>query len=578
VRRVLSFSALLGLLVSLLPSVALAVSYSSAAAPTWIPNGQVWAMAVTPTHVYLGGDFTKLTNPVTGDSVSRRNLAAIVRSTGNPSSWRADVVENPQSGGLSGGYRTNPGVGALLVSGNTVYVGGDFTSIDGVDRNYAAAVSTAGTVLPFNPNPDGRVWDFVQDGSDLFMAGNFNKIPAGAGALGTRVGVGKVDATSGALVTGFDADVSGGFVQTMIRDDATLYLGGTFTGLGGAGNRDFLGAVNTGTGVATGFTPAQQCEDNLTDPDVICRVRDLATDGVRLFAAFGGEPGGRAAAWTIGGGDEPLWKHRADGEVQAVDYHDGVVYFGGHFSVRITEMVLAPPAAPAPGERHSRNQFYAAHPVTGDVLSYQLPTIDPATPGIRVIHADDAAVRVGGITQILNKPYRNFLTFAAAGVTIPGPTTAFSRIVVKTKGCKTCKVRLYEDRGSDAPWKSKWKKGKKGKTVFKVPTPKTVGLTVQVRAPWERRMTKTTEVVMRYKGKSPGQKVSAQKAAKSKKATSCWAGTVADSAKLVVATKRVVIGGKVATRAWAKTTKNYLSPMRKSKKGVLMVKKVTSCK
>ena len=188
-RRLLCFSALLGLLVSLLPSAALAVTYSSTAAPTWIPNGQVWAMAVTSTRVYLGGDFTKLTNPVTGESVARRNLAAIDRATGNPSSWRVDVVENPQSGGLSGGYRTNPGVGALMVSGSTIYVGGDFTSIDGVDRNFAAAVSTSGSVLPFNPNPDGRVWDFVEDGSNLIMAGNFNKVPAGAGAVGQRVGV-----------------------------------------------------------------------------------------------------------------------------------------------------------------------------------------------------------------------------------------------------------------------------------------------------------------------------------------------------------------------------------------------------
>ena len=572
-RRLLCFSAMLGLLVSLLPSAALAVTYSSTAAPTWIPNGQVWAMAVTSTRVYLGGDFTKLTNPVTGESVARVNLAAIDRATGNPSSWRADVVANPQSGGLSGGFRTNPGVGALMVSGSTIYVGGDFTSIDGVDRNFAAAVSTSGSVLPFNPNPNKRVWDFALDGGSLFVGGNFTKIN-GTTAL---TGVAKVDPISGTVVPAFDARVSGGSVQTMVVDGSDLYVGGTFTGLSGAGNRNFLGAVNTTSGDATGFAPAQQCEDD-PDPTVVCRVRDLATDGTRLFAAIGGEPGGRAAAWIIGAGNDPDWKHRADGEVQAVDYHDGVVYFGGHFSVRITELVLVLGSPPAAGTRHARNQFYAADAITGSVLPYQLPTIDPATPGIRVIRADGAAVRVGGITQILNKPYRNFLTFAAAGVTIPGPVATVSRIVVKTKGCRVCKVRLYEDRGSDTPWKSKWKKGKRGKTVFKVPTTKTVGLTVQVRAPWERRMTKTTEVVMRYKGKSPGQKVSARKAARSKKATSCWAGTVADSAKLVVATKRVVIGGKVATRAWAKKTKNFLKPMRKARQGVLMVRKVTSCR
>ncbi len=564
VRRFFTWSVLLGLLVGLMPPAAWALTYSSTAAPTWIPNGQVWAITVTPTRVYLGGDFSSLKNPVTGASVTRNHLAAIDRATGNPTSWAPNVIDNPAIPDPNG-QRRNPAIAAILVNGNTVYVGGDFTAIGATDRNFAAAISAStGAVTSWNPLVEGGlVWDFSLDGSDLYMVGQFGKVGGN-----DSTGAARVDASTAAHEPGWDVQMVGQ-AQAIAKSGNTIYLGGTFTELKGQA-RNYLASVNDNNGDPTGWTPPTQCPDIAT----ICRVRDLAVDGSHVYAAIGGEPGGRAGAWLASGAnDEPEWKHEADGEVQAVTVYDGVVYFGGHFKERITELT----PAGDPGTRSPRNQFYAADPDTGVVLPYTIPAVEPARPGIRVIQADATAIRIGGTTPILNKPYKNFLTFAAPGVTIPGPVATTTRLVVKTKGCKTCKVRVYEDRGSDTPWKSKWKKAKKSKTVFSVPTHKTVGLTVQIKAPWERRMKKTTEVVMRYSGRNAGQKIGPIKAAKYKKATSCWAGTVADSAKLVVATKRVALGGKIGTRAWTKTTKIYLSPMRKSKKGVLMVKKVTAC-
>ncbi len=140
----------------------MAHTYQSCAAPTWVPNGQVWAMAVTPSRIYLGGDFTSLRNPVTGAVVARNHLAAIDRAPAN----------RLQLGAVRGRCRhcrfgpDSPPVTALLVGPTaTVYVGGDFNTIGGKARNFAAAVNKDGVVLDsFNPVLNARVWDFALAG------------------------------------------------------------------------------------------------------------------------------------------------------------------------------------------------------------------------------------------------------------------------------------------------------------------------------------------------------------------------------------------------------------------------------
>jgi hypothetical protein len=69
----------------------------------------------------------------------RNNLAAIDATTGQARSW------NPGVAGEVGG-RPAPGHGsvfALALSGSTVYVGGDFTSIAGQQRTNLAALNAA---------------------------------------------------------------------------------------------------------------------------------------------------------------------------------------------------------------------------------------------------------------------------------------------------------------------------------------------------------------------------------------------------------------------------------------------------
>ena len=59
-------------------------AYQQRARNAWVPNGTVYAMAKAGSTVYLGGDFTWLTNPATGATVARARLAAVDATTGAP--------------------------------------------------------------------------------------------------------------------------------------------------------------------------------------------------------------------------------------------------------------------------------------------------------------------------------------------------------------------------------------------------------------------------------------------------------------------------------------------------------------
>ncbi len=57
--------------------------------------------------------------------------------------------------------------------GSTIYLGGDFWTINGsTPRSHSAAVdATSGTATPWNPNPSGPVQAIVVSGSTVYLGG-----------------------------------------------------------------------------------------------------------------------------------------------------------------------------------------------------------------------------------------------------------------------------------------------------------------------------------------------------------------------------------------------------------------------
>ncbi len=510
--------------------------YVPAPQSSWVPNGTVWAIATTDTRVYLGGEFTALTNPRTGKSVQRHHLVALNRSTGAPiAGWNPDL---------------NGRVLAIDVAADeTVYAGGDFTEVGTLDRSRLAAFDADGeTVAGWDPVANNRVWDLAVDGSDLFVVGNFGRIDGQS-----RPGAARLDRASGALES-WNAQVGGGRVQALALAGGTAYLAGTFASLGGEA-RPFAGAVDTGSGAVTGWNPAALCDN--------CRVRDLAVAGGRVLAAVGGEPGGRAVAWSTSTA-QPIWTASADGEVQAVAVRDGVAYFGGHFAVRFN-------GAP-------RSQLAAADAATGAVLPLRLTTAGSNLPGVWALDAQADALRVGGGIALQGVPQRRYLVLPDSSVVPP-----YTSVTLVLKGCAKCKVKVAQARaGGGKAWKSTWRKARAGRVTLVVPSARTQGMTFLVKAPWEKRTRRTTEVVVKYAGQPVGSRVRPAKAASKRRGSACWVGTTSEAVTMRVLVRKARVvgkGGKMTTgsRAWTPVTRNWHRPMQKTRKGVLSVKVPTRC-
>ena len=74
-------------------------------------NAPVFAIAISGSDIYLGGQFTTANNGLTP-----RNYAAAVDTSGTLTAWNPNLSNS---------------VYALAINGSTVYIGGGFSSIGG---------------------------------------------------------------------------------------------------------------------------------------------------------------------------------------------------------------------------------------------------------------------------------------------------------------------------------------------------------------------------------------------------------------------------------------------------------------
>lgn len=136
------------------------------ALPTWQINGVVWKQATVGNTVYAVGSFSKARPPGTspGDpqEVNRANILAYDITTGNLLPFTHTL--NAQARSI-----------AASPDGSRIYVGGDFTTVDGATRNHVVAFNTAtGAVdTAFNASVSNTVWAITVSNSTVYVGGNF---------------------------------------------------------------------------------------------------------------------------------------------------------------------------------------------------------------------------------------------------------------------------------------------------------------------------------------------------------------------------------------------------------------------
>lgn len=273
----------------------------------WRPSGgTAYALARAGDMVIIGGTFTSMVS-ATGTTASRSRLAAVSASTGALLPW----APNP-----------NGEVRAVAVSadGQTVYVGGTFTSIGGATRaNLGAVLATTGRATSFAADTNATVRTLLVHGSSLFVGGIFYRVRGN-----DRGGGAELDPTTGALKPWNPRTNYGTYAIEPAPDGSGLYVGGPFTTVGGVA-RSFVAKVATGTGNLLPWTSGSTCQDALNP----CVVYAIRADPTEVFLGMGG-PGGRVTDLVAATGRQRWWTG-GDGDVQTLVLSGTRVYGGGHF-------------------------------------------------------------------------------------------------------------------------------------------------------------------------------------------------------------------------------------------------------
>jgi hypothetical protein len=204
----------------------------------WNPNANsfVHAIQVVGTTVYAGGEFSNI------GGQTRNYLAALNTTTGAATSWVPPAINY------------NVYTIAVQTSTNTIFIGGDFSAVGGLQRIRLAAISTAssGVTLAWNAdtNIPGYIYKILLSDNTLFVGGYFTSIKGTA-----RNSIAALNTTNGNVITGWNANLgTSSTIYTLAVSGTTLYIGGYINQVN-LNDRFGIAAVTVATGSLLNWNP-----------------------------------------------------------------------------------------------------------------------------------------------------------------------------------------------------------------------------------------------------------------------------------------------------------------------------------
>lgn len=294
-------------------------SVTADALPTVQINGVVWSQVVIGDVVYAGGSFTtaRPAGAAAGQQTTVRNniLAYDIRTgeliTSFAPSFNAQVLSL-----------------AASPDGNRLYIGGDFTKLNGqpATRMVALNPATGARIANFDPQPSNSVRAIVATNSVVYIGGAFFRL-----GEAWREQVAAVR-TSDAGLLEFRPVVSGGKVDslTLSPDGTKLAIGGQFTVVNATTeNASGLAVVSTATGEKYAYPASTYVRNGGTTGSIT----SLASDEDTFYASgytFGRSTtleGVVAINWSDLG---THWLSDCHGDTYSVHASGGLVYLAGH--------------------------------------------------------------------------------------------------------------------------------------------------------------------------------------------------------------------------------------------------------
>ncbi|MFN8587613.1 MAG: hypothetical protein U0704_07390 [Candidatus Eisenbacteria bacterium] len=316
----------------------------------WVANGTVRALARDGSTLYVGGDFTNFAPPSGG-------LVAVQAANATPASapTAAGAVYRVIADGSGGWYycgtferiggvarryfahqlangswdswapEFNGPVYALALSGNTLYVGGAFTSVAGSARYRAAAFDLAThsvsawdpAISSYNGGPTPFVRSIAVTPYTVCLAGSFSTVGATSVANLVEVSVPLGEVRVSHRTTGV--------VNEVVALGNTAYLaGGLFNDMDGEAHTNLCVFAPNSSGIGT-WAPA---------PDGYISTISVADDGIYVcggFTTIAGEARPHAAKFDLGTELQP-WAPLFDADVTCLKAEGDRVYAAGLFT------------------------------------------------------------------------------------------------------------------------------------------------------------------------------------------------------------------------------------------------------
>jgi hypothetical protein len=319
------------------------------------------AVKIVGDNVYAGGIFQHAVRHEAQPNVqvaARSNLMAVSATTGALLPFVAN---------------TNGSVNAIASDGRALYIGGDFTMVNGVPRARLAKLNLlTGAVDPkFAPSTGNIVRDMLYTRGKVYVVGDFTALTGVA-----RAHAAALDPTTGAVDPQFKANPDGKVMAIAANTAETkIYLGGLFQHAGG-GARVNLAEVDPTTGNVQGPT-FKQATDMILDVSV-------KSDGTKVYGAGGGGLNS-AVSWDATTGKRN-WATRANGDTQAVQYSNGFVYMGFHDGFGGCDL---------PTDPGCRLRLLALDPANGQPSPSFMPQ-SLSYPGVFCLDADGKRLVAGG--------------------------------------------------------------------------------------------------------------------------------------------------------------------------------------
>ena len=436
------------------PASAIEGTVPSNVASSWQTNNTVNAIAAANDIVYVGGAFTSVRPPgaaAGSGEVARSYLAAFNASTG------ALIT--------SFNHTLNGAVSVLTASpdGQTVYAGGDFTSVDGSTRNRIASFTvSSGELTSWNPNSNGRVAGISPFGSTVYVAGSFSTI---GGRTEHRAAA--LTASTGAALSTFNVTPDNIVYQSAVSTDGTrFYLAGAFTSINGDATYHAVAALDTATGNPLPFAAGSVIPPK-TDACIV-EAKTVKTDSSGAYFGVEGTGGGCFDGTFAANNDGSLrWQSLCLGATQAVQPIGGVLYTGSHSHDCSADQGKDPDAFPEVGWGRGLSRHLLSRSTSGGLLGNWYPNTNGGPNGAglgpRVMATDGSQLFVGGeFTTVNGLTQQGFARFSPATGDLAAPARPATPSAVALPGGKVAvyvqapldtddtdvTVRIYRDGGS----------------------------------------------------------------------------------------------------------------------------------